>query len=243
MTQRDIYDPSFVAELFDEMARTYGVVNLISSFGFARRWRRQCLRSIEITSGATVLDLMTGMGELCPDLLRTIGLAGKVQAIDISPVMCARAKQYASTTQEGRLHVIQADALNCPIDDESVDYVVSTFGLKTFNSHQLAALANEVARILRPGGQFAFVEISVPRARLLQWPYMFYLNQLIPMIGRLALGNPDNYRLLGVYTSAFQDCETAGDCFTAAGLQVQHHSYFFGCATGITGRKPNREAN
>jgi len=241
--QRDIYEPSFVTHLFDEMARTYGLVNLISSFGFSRRWRRQCIRSIKIATDATILDLMTGMGELCPDLLQTIGTDGKLKAVDISPVMCARAKRHVSTTNGSRLHVIQADALNCPIDDESVDYVVSTFGLKTFNSHQLAVLATEVARVLRPGGQFAFLEISVPRVRVLKWLYMFYLNHVIPMIGQAMLGNPDNYRLLGVYTSAFQDCRFVADCFRAVHLNVQYHSYFFGCATGITGLKPTSDTD
>ena len=56
---------------------------------------------------------------------------------------------------------------------------------------------------------------------------MFYLSHVIPMIGRLALGNPDNYCLLGVYTSAFEDCKATADCFTAAKLRVQYHSYFF----------------
>ncbi len=241
MTQRDIYDPTFVASLFDEMARTYGVVNLVSSLGFARRWRRQCLRLIQITHGATVLDLMTGMGELCPDLLNTIGPNGNVHAVDISPEMCNRARRH-TPTNASRLQVIEADALNCPIEDGSVDCVVSTFGLKTFNSGQLAKLATEVARVLRPGGQFAFLEISVPPARVLSWPYMFYLSRLIPLIGRFALGNPDNYRLLGVYTSAFKNCKGAADCFAAAELSVDYKSYFFGCATGFTGAKPYPDA-
>ena len=64
MTRPDLYDPTFVTSLFDEMARTYGVVNLVSSFGFTLLWRRQCLRSIRIDPSDEVLDLMTGMGEL-----------------------------------------------------------------------------------------------------------------------------------------------------------------------------------
>ena len=241
VTQPDIYDPSFVGRLFDEMARTYGIVNLVSSFGFTIRWRRQCLRSIEVAPADSVLDLMTGMGELCPDLLQMVGASGKVRAVDISPVMCERARQRAPSNDQ-RLHVIQADALSCPIEDASVDCVVSTFGLKTFNLSQWASLANEVSRVLRPGGQFSFLEISVPRGRLLRWPYLFYLNHVIPMIGRVALGNPDNYRYLGVYTVAFQDCNRAARCFADAGLLVQHHSYFFGCATGISGFKPATES-
>lgn len=238
MTIRDIYAPSFVKELFDEMAQTYGVVNLVSSFGFARRWRRQCIRTIQFNHDAIIVDLMTGMGELCPHLLDLIGNHGQVYAIDISPVMCDRARKHIQSN-EMRLQVIEADALNCPVEDESVDAVVSTFGLKTFDSDRLAMLAREVARILRPGGQFTFLEISVPPNWILRLPYMFYLNRLIPMIGRLALGNPDNYRLLGIYTAAFQNCDATAALFTSAGFTVKRHSYFFGCATGISGSKPH----
>jgi demethylmenaquinone methyltransferase/2-methoxy-6-polyprenyl-1,4-benzoquinol methylase len=152
--------------------------------------------------------------------------------------MCERARQHVPIENQSRLRVIQADALNCPIEDESVDYGVSTFGLKTFNSNQIAILAKQVYCILRPGGQFAFLEISVPKSALLKWPYMIYLKYIIPQIGRVALSNPDNYRLLGVYTTAFQDCQDAVDLFRAAHLRVHYQSYFFGCATGITGTKP-----
>lgn len=240
MTQTDIYDPLFVRGLFDEMARTYGVVNLISSFGFAWRWRRQCLRSIDITRSATVLDLMTGMGELCPGISRIVGAEGAIIALDISPVMCERARRLIPASSHPRFEVLQADALDCPIDDESVDFVVSTFGLKTFNSEQLATLAREVHRVLRPGGQFAFLEISVPTSRVLQVPYLAYINRIIPLLGRFLMGNPENYRLLGVYTMAFGNCRQALSSFAAAGLEVQYHSYFFGCATGLTGHKPKQ---
>lgn len=237
MSNADLYNPTFVSRLFDEMSRTYGIVNLISSLGFAWWWRRQCLRSIEISPASTVLDLMTGMGELCPDLARFVGRSGKVVAVDISPAMCERARKQVATNSRSHFDVLHADALNCPIENGGVDYIVSTFGLKTFNPQQLATLAREVERMLRPGGQFAFLEISVPKSRLLRWLYLGYINRVIPWIGRMALGNPDNYRLLGVYTIAFGDCGLAAECFASAGLEVFRQSYFFGCATGITGRK------
>ncbi|MFM8475935.1 MAG: class I SAM-dependent methyltransferase [Planctomycetaceae bacterium] len=242
MTNRNIYAPDFVRNLFDEMTQTYGVVNLISSFGFSRRWRRQCVRSIQLSDDAIVLDLMTGMGELCPQLLNLIGRNGTVFAVDLSPVMCDRARQHMKNGEK-RLQVIEANALDCPFEDESVDAVVSTFGLKTLDSGQLTLLAREVARILRPGGQFAFLEISVPPIWMLRLPYMFYINRIIPLIGWLAAGNPDNYRLLGIYTSAFQNCNVAAASFAAAGLAVNYQSYFFGCATGISGFKPGPEAS
>lgn len=141
---------------------------------------------------------MTGMGELCPDLLQLVGSKGKIYAVDISPVMCQQARQKLPRKDSPRCEVLQADALSCPLEDNSVDFVVSTFGLKTFHPQQLALLAREVHRVLRPGGQFAFLEISVPKSKLLSIPFLAYINFFIPLLGRLALGNPDNYRMLGV---------------------------------------------
>jgi len=67
---------------------------------------------------------------------------------------------------------------------------------------------------------------------------MFYMQKIIPILGWLFMGNPDNYRLLGVYTNLFRNCDTACRVFQAAGLHAETQSYFFGCATGIVGRKP-----
>lgn len=78
---------------------------------------------------------------------------------------------------------------------------------------------------------------------MIRLPYMFYINWIIPMIGWLASGNPDNYRLLGIYTSAFQNCNLTAASFAAAGPAVNRQSYFFGCATGISGLKPHPSAD
>lgn len=232
-----LYDPAFVRRLFDEMAGTYGVVNLIASFGFAARWRRQCLRLVPVRPGAAALDLMTGMGELVPDLARRVGPEGSVRAVDLSPVMCRLARKHISRAG-CPVEVVEADALGPDLPPGSADAVVSSFGLKTFDAGQTERLAAQVARALKPGGAFALVEISVPPNRWLRRPYLFYLRHVIPWVGRLFLGNPDNYRLLGVYTEAFGDCRGAAEAFARAGLAVRPASFFFGCATGLHGHKP-----
>lgn len=85
---------------------------------------------------------------------------------------------------------------------------------------------------------FSFIEISVPRSRLLQFVYLFYLENVIPWIGRLFLGNPANYRLLGFYTKEFGDSQHFAESLRQQGLRVIQVSYFFGCATGVHGCKP-----
>jgi demethylmenaquinone methyltransferase/2-methoxy-6-polyprenyl-1,4-benzoquinol methylase len=111
VSSRPSYNPAFVKQLFDEMAATYGLMNLISSFGFARRWRRQCLGAVPIRPGDRVLDLMTGMGELIPDAARRVGGPGSVTAVDISPRMCDRARRHADGRAPCPVRVIEADVL------------------------------------------------------------------------------------------------------------------------------------
>ncbi|EMI58116.1 class I SAM-dependent methyltransferase [Rhodopirellula sallentina] len=264
-----IYDSSFVRKLFDEMSATYGIVNLVSSFGFCERWRRQCVEQVEIPAGAVVVDLMAGMGELYPRIVKRLGtqqagdcrrnergraeeqgraaiqggpamLQGRVVAIENSSEMCRcarelhrRRRQDGPLTTEMEIH--EVDALRSGLPDGFADVVVSSFGLKTLSNEQLSVLAHEVRRILAPQGQFSFLEISVPQNRWLRTPYLFYLTRIIPVIGRLFMGNPDNYRMLSVYTTAFEDCERAKQIFEQAGLTAQPRSYFFGCATGVVG--------
>ena len=91
-----LYDPSFVANLFDEMAATYGVVNYISSFGFCRRWRIKCVEGAGISPGMTVYDLMSGMGECWPTIARHLQQPGTIRALDISPTMCTHARERSS---------------------------------------------------------------------------------------------------------------------------------------------------
>lgn len=230
-----LYDPSFVTALFNEMAATYGIVNLLSSFGFTLMWRRKCANAVSVEPNSVVLDLMTGMGELCTSIAKSLGPDGKLIALDLSPVMCQQARKH---TFQSQYSVIEADALSCPLEDASVDFVFSSFGLKTFDDDQLAILAAEVARVLRPGGQLSFLEVSVPPSMFLRLPYMLYLNRVVPTLGRLLLGNPDNYKLLGVYTTAFGDCESTAKLFEGNGLNVDVTTHFFGCATGLVGVKP-----
>jgi len=222
------------------MSKTYGVVNVLSSFGFCIWWRHQCLSLVNFPKQCVVYDLMSGMGELWPGIIKRSPDA-KITAVDLSAGMCAHAEIRAKHLESkfgNEITIVQADILRSEIAANSADVVVVSFGLKTFSIVQLEALAAEVSRILKPRGQFAFVEISVPRHSLLRWPYMQYVGRVIPIIGWLLLGNPDNYRMLGVYTAAFGNCDSFSDCLRRERLSVNQKSLFFGCAGAVYGCKP-----
>ena len=236
---RTAYDTDSVRRLFDEMAGTYGWVNVITSFGFAVRWRHQCLDAVSWTPGDQVVDLMCGMGELFPGLRRRLRGNAAITGVDFSPVMVAQARKQAAKAGVAA-RVLEGDALRADLPDGCADAVVCSFGLKTLDATGQARLAAEVARLLRPGGRFAFVEISVPASAPLRAPYLWYLHRAIPFFGRLLLGNPDNYRMLGRYTESFGDCALFRRELESNGLAVRPLQFFYGCATGVAGERPAR---
>jgi len=232
-----IYEPSYVNQLFEEMSRTYGIVNTVASFGFNAHWRKKCVGEIKFPASAVVYDLMTGQGEVVYVLRERADAPAKVVALDISTEMCRRARN-ALRGVSFQVDVREEDVFDSSLPSEGADVVLCGFGLKTLSIDRRALLAREIYRVLKAGGQFSLVEISVPSFFLLRKLFLFYLRWIIPWIGKLFLGNPDNYRMLSVYTEAFKDCKESLEAFKDAGFDAQVRSYFFGCATAITGFKP-----
>lgn len=234
----DLYDPGYLRALFDEMAGSYERVNFITSFGYSERWRRRAVDRLGLQPGEFVLDWMTGMGEGWGRILRRIGPTGRLVATDLSPEMLSHARGRLARWSDHELTIIEGDVLRNTTPDASVDAVVCLFGVKTLSPEQRRRFASELHRVLRPGGRFSLVEVSVPSARVLRLPYMFYLRRVIPMLGRMLLGDPENYRMLGVYTDRFSDAAGMIEDLRAVGLETRPVTEFFGCATGAVGRRP-----
>lgn len=233
-----IYDPAYVQRLFDEMSTSYDRMNYLTSFGFSHRWRRQFVEAVGIRAGMKVCDLMAGRGECWSAIQKMLGARGTLIAVDFSSGMLRGAHGRIKSPRALEIEIRHEDVLKTEIESASIDVVVSGFGLKTFSPSQLEQLAQQVFRILKPGGLFSFVDVSVPPALPLRVAYMFYLKRIIPLLGRLLLGNPESYRMLGVYTERFRNCHLAREAFEGAGLTTRAESYFYGCATGLTGIRP-----
>lgn len=98
-------------------------------------------------------------------------------------------------------------------------------------------MAFETKRILKQGGQFSFNEVSKPDNKFLRLLYKFYLGKIIPILGKLLLGNPEEYKMLWLYTNKFENAKKAADTFAQTGLITNYSTYFFGCASGFYGTK------
>jgi ubiquinone/menaquinone biosynthesis C-methylase UbiE len=238
----DIYNAQFVKGVFDRCSEKYIALSLVFSFGFTERWRRQCVEAMPAPPGAAPrgYDLMAGTGEVWPHLLRRFGNIASITAVDISSGMHRLAMERLHAHRAHRIDFIEDDLLASELPPESADFVVSTFGLKTFNSEQHKRLATLVERILKPGGSFSMIEASDPKGWWLRPFYRFHLDVVLPLIERLFLRGAQDFAMLGTYSANFGDAREVADMLRVKGLEVEYRRYFFGCATGVSGRKPLR---
>ena len=116
-----------------------------------RRQQREVLDLVAPGAGTTLLEIGFGPGVLALLALRrqpTLTYIG----VDPSEAMRAMAsKRCAEAVREGRaaFRVGAADAL--PVDDASVDDVVAVNNVRLWPDH--VAAAEEIRRVLRPGGR------------------------------------------------------------------------------------------
>jgi SAM-dependent methyltransferase len=116
-------------------------------------------RIATLTSGATVLDIGCGAGM---DLLLAaiaVGPTGKAVGVDMTEPMAARAREAARRHGLPHVEVRVGDALDLPVDSESVDFVISNGGLNLAPDKRQAF--GEVFRVLKPHGQFLYGDIVV----------------------------------------------------------------------------------
>lgn len=171
-----------VRTMFDTIAPRYDLVNRIMTFRLDVRWRRRAVRALDLPEGSLVADLASGTGDLCIDLDRA---GHRAISVDLSFGMLAADRSGAPR--------VQADILQLPLPDAVVDGVTCGFALR--NLVELDGFFAELARVLRPGGRIALLDVGIPRSRLLRWGNGVYFGRVVPRIGGW-LSDPGAYRYL-----------------------------------------------
>jgi ubiquinone/menaquinone biosynthesis methyltransferase len=233
-TTADMYDSRFLQGLFDEMQGSYEFVSTLCSFGFNRRWRKQIISRMNLHRGMHICDLMAGTGESWLYLLPHLG---RLSAVDFSGNMVAQAEQRKQRLAVDAITVLHEDALSNSLETGSADAVICSYGTKTLSSEDTTRFVGEVSRLLKDNGIVGLVEVSVPHWLPLRLPYLLYLRYVVPFIGMLLLGNPENYRMLYRYTVKFANCSRLQAVFAANGFTVERYSFFWGCATALVATK------
>ncbi len=179
-----------VDAMFDAIAPRYDLTNRVISLGLDVGWRRRTVRSLGLREGSRVLDLACGTGDLSAELSRR-GLVPV--GVDRSRGMLAAGQTRArSVVAEGGAPLVQGDALALPLSGASLDGVVCGFALRNFAA--VAPVLAECARVLRPGGRLAFLEVDTPRWAVMRLGHRIWFGNVVPLVGGLVSGGRSTSR-------------------------------------------------
>ena len=171
-----VLSPSEVRAMFDRISPVYDFMNHAMSVGLDRRWRRLAAEAV-VQPGDAVLDACCGTGDLA---LAAERAGGRVTGLDFSEQMLARAREKSQTVEW-----VLGDAMALPFPDASFDAATVGFGIR--NVPNLEAGLAELARVLRPGGRLACLEITRPEG-LLKPFFRLWFDGLVPLAGKVLPG-------------------------------------------------------
>ena len=127
---------------------------------FAGVGNPHAIRRIEET--AVVLDVGCGAGMDLLVAARRVGPRGAAIGVDMTDAMRARAAAGAAECGLTQVDVRVGDATRLPVDDRSIDVVLSN-GVLNLVPQKQRALA-EIARVLKPGGRAQIADIVIGEA-------------------------------------------------------------------------------
>jgi demethylmenaquinone methyltransferase/2-methoxy-6-polyprenyl-1,4-benzoquinol methylase len=194
--------PARIAGMFDAIAGRYDFLNHLLSAGLDRRWRARAIRSLRLSGGERVLDLCTGTGDLAIAAARARPPAARVVGVDFSGAMLrVGARKLRTGRLDARIAMVQGDATRVPLCSASVDAVTIAFGIR--NVEQMDVACAEVYLVLKPGGRLAILEFAVPTLPVFGALYGWYVNRVLPRIGRALSRSDSAYAYLPASIGAF----------------------------------------
>lgn len=216
-------------QMFDRIARRYDFVNRVLSLGLDKSWRRRTVRSLQLGAAPRVLDLATGTGDLAVDIAR-MTLGARVVGLDPSPGMLDIARdKVAKKGLADRVTLVEGDAQSLPYVNCEFDAATIAFGIR--NVPDRARALREMARVVRPGGRVAILELSEGRRGVMGAMARFHTRHVVPKLGALLSGKRE-YHYLQKSIAAFPPAEEFAALMTSCGLHIiELTPLTFGAAT------------
>ena len=187
--------------MFDAIAGRYDFLNHFLSAGQDVRWRARAIRDAGLDADAKVLDLCTGTADFAIAALAAAPGA-RVVGVDFSAAMLQVGQQkLRSRAIDRRITLVRGDAARIPVRNGWADAATIGFGIR--NVAQPEAALDELARVLRPGGRLAILELGEPIVPGVREMYNWYFRAVLPRLGRLVSHHDSAYSYLPASVGAF----------------------------------------
>lgn len=126
---------------------------------FLQPMKEAIINYLQPKDGQKILDIAAGTGEPALSIAATIN-NGVVTITDIAEEMLEIAREKAIAKKITNIVTKVCDASDLPFENDSFDAVSCRFGFMFFPDMQLAA--DEIGRVLKPGGRFATTVWNFP---------------------------------------------------------------------------------
>ncbi len=182
----------YVNAMFTAIAERYDLMNRLMTFGLDQGWRRWATKRIKQNQATWALDVGSGTGDFLPILQQAMPQLGVV-GLDFTFAMMAAGQAKRDQDTIGH-SFINGDGMQLPFEDAAFDIVTTGFAMR--NIVDIRQAFSEMARVTKPGGKLACLEVARPKNPLVRWGHQFYFNNIVPIIGSIVGGNNRAYTYL-----------------------------------------------
>jgi ubiquinone/menaquinone biosynthesis C-methylase UbiE len=128
------------------------------------RPRRRVLELAAVRDGEAVLEVATGTGVQLMELARR-NPSGRTVGVELADGMLAKTRKRLDEAGLDGVELLQASALDMPLEDEGFDLLVNGYMLDLLPRDDIPRALGEFGRVLRPGGRLVLSNMTKGEAR------------------------------------------------------------------------------
>lgn len=225
-----------VADMFNNISKTYDFLNHFLSLGIDIIWRKQAINELKKDQPQLILDVATGTGDFAFEAL-SILKPKKIIGVDISRGMLDIADQKILKRKlSDKFEVKLGDSEKLPFENNQFDAVTVAYGVRNFENLEVGLA--DIQRVLKPGGKAVVLEFSKPKTFPIKQLYNVYFSYITPGIGKLFSKDARAYSYLPESVAAFPDGERFVTLMQKAGFRnTKCRPLAFGICSIYTGVK------
>ena len=184
-----------VNHVFNEVSEKYDVMNDVMSFGVHRLWKKKLVNMVPVNS-QYILDVASGTGDIAVNVNSNHKLQdSQLVMCDINSNMLEKGRnRIINNNMMNRTSLIVGNAEKLPFKDNMFDCYIIAFGIRNVSNINYAL--KEAFRVLKSGGKFLCLELSMIDRHIISKLYDLYSFQVIPKVGQLITQKKDAYQYL-----------------------------------------------
>ena len=223
-----------IINMFDNIAETYDLLNMILSFRMDYIWRKIAIKNIK-NNPQKILDIATGTADLAITASKYTN--AKITGIDISKKMLHIGnKKIKNQKLSNRISLQLADAENLPFKDSSFQAITVGFGVRNFENINLGL--SEIYRVLDHNGILIILEPSTPSIFPIKQLYNIYFSYMLPLLGKIISKDKNAYKYLNKSVNAFPNKNKFLKTLKKPGFQkCKHTPLTFGIVSLYSAKK------